>query len=134
MKEEQTGRLDILVDKFSEEINRYKRHVFNIKNQHRHYRELKENSKVNEAMIHIDFSENYACKLSIEIQSMHFGASQKQLTSHTGVYYTGKEKKACCSSTVSDSLEHGPAAIWTHLDPVLNAIKTNHPQIDTLHF
>ena len=34
---------------------------------------------------------------------------------------------------MSDSLEHGPAVIWTHLDTVLNAIKTNHPQIDTLH-
>lgn len=93
VKEEQTGRLNILVDKFSEEINRYERQVFSIENQHRHYRELKENLKVNEAMIHIDFLENYACKLGTEIQSMHFGASQKQLTLHTGVYYTGKENK-----------------------------------------
>jgi hypothetical protein len=61
VKEEQTGRLNILVDKFSEEINRYERQVFSIKNQHRHYRELKENLKVIEAMIHIDFLENYAC-------------------------------------------------------------------------
>jgi hypothetical protein len=96
VKEEQTGRLNILVDKFSEEINRYERQVFSIKNQNRHYRELKENLKVNEAMIHIDFLENYACKLGTEIQSMHFGASQKQLTLHTGVYYTGKEKKSLC--------------------------------------
>ena len=50
------------------------------------------------------------------------------------MYYTGKEKKACYFSTMSESLEHGPAVIWTHLDPVLNAIKTNHAQIDTLHF
>lgn len=95
VKEEQTGRLNILVDKFSEEINRYERQVFSIKNQHRHYRDLKGNLKVNEAMIHIDFSGHYACKLSTKIQSMHFGTSQKQLTLHIGVYYTGKEKKAC---------------------------------------
>lgn len=35
---------------------------------------------------------------------------------------------------MSDSLEHGPAAILTHLDPVLNEIKGNHPQIDKKNF
>ena len=38
---------------------------------------LKENLKENECLIHVDFSENYECKMSREIQTMHFGESKK---------------------------------------------------------
>ena len=38
-------------------------------------------------MIVIDFSENYYCKYSAEIQSVHFGASKKQISLHTGVFF-----------------------------------------------
>lgn len=101
-----------LIDKFHEQLARYKKHEFNITNQLRHYRHLKENLAMNEIMIHIDFAENYECKLEKEIQSMHFGASKKQITLHTGVYYTAKDQQAQSFCTVSDSLEHGPNAIW----------------------
>ena len=37
---------------------------------------------------HVDFSENYTCKCSDEVQSMHFGGSHQQASVHTGVYYT----------------------------------------------
>lgn len=49
--------------------------------------------KMNEVMVHVDFAENYDCKLNREIQSMHFGASKRQITLHTGIYRVGKSAK-----------------------------------------
>ena len=88
----------------------------------------------NEVMIHVDFSENYITKQSAAIQSAHFGASQNQITIHTGVYYVGANSKPYTFGSISDSMEHGPAAIWTHLEPVLDEIELHFPSVNVIHF
>ena len=70
----------------------------------------------NECLMHIDFSENYVCKMQNEVPSAHFGASKKQISLHTGVYYVGPDGEANIVCTISESLQHGPVAIWAHLD------------------
>ena len=82
-------------------------------------------------MLHVDFSENYACKLSREIQAFHFGGSRKQATIHTAVLYTVNATKSY--ATLSDSLHHDERAVWAHLEPILKELRTNCPQITTLH-
>ena len=84
--------------------------------------------------MHIDFSENYVCKMQNEVLSAHFGASKKQISLHTGVYYVGHDGEANTFCTISESLLHGPAAMWAHLDTVLNLIQNKHPEIDTIHY
>ena len=88
--------------------------------------------KEGECIVHIDFSENYVCKMASEIQSMHFGASKHQLYLYTGVYYIGtnQNQNTCC--TVSENLNHGPAAIWTHLKPILKRIKDSNPEVSSV--
>jgi len=87
---------------------------------------------MHEAVIHVDFSENYVCHNASEIQSAHFGASNRQVTLHTGVLYqTGSHTS---SATVSPSLRHDPAAIWAHLQPVLLKLREIHPEVVDLHF
>ncbi|CAC5359740.1 unnamed protein product [Mytilus coruscus] len=68
--------------------------------------------------------------MSEEIQSMHFGASKKQLSLHTGVYYVSNYQKTFC--TVSENLQHGPAGIWAHLKPILKRIKQESPGVTSL--
>ncbi|CAC5383346.1 unnamed protein product [Mytilus coruscus] len=92
--------------------------------------EQKTISKKDECLLHIGFSENYVCKMSEEIQSMHFGASKKQLSLHTGVYYVSNYQKTFC--TVSENLQHGPAGIWAHLKPILKRIKQESPGVTSL--
>ena len=75
--------------------------------------------------MHVDFSENFVCKMHSEI----FGASKKQLTLHTGVAHTGnKTAKSKTFCTVSEGLPHDPAGIRAHLIPVNEDIKTSQPQ------
>lgn len=88
----------------------------------------------NECLIHIDFSENYVAKLANAISSAHIGASQNQITLHTGVYYVGSSSTVNSFCGLSDSLEHGPAAIWEYINALIDDIKLHHPSVDTLHF
>jgi len=122
------------------------RHEYIAHHQFRHITEVKRTLRCNEAVILIDFSENYECKLSAEVQSAHFGASKKQISLHTGVVYTrnpdAEPNMTCatlqpiCTSfcTVSDSYRHDASAIWAHLQPVLKLTAERFPDIDTIHF
>nr|CAI5841605.1 unnamed protein product [Callosobruchus analis] len=73
-------------------------------------------------------------KYAEEIQAFHFGGARQQITLHTVVVYTKYESETVPESycTLSESLNHGPAAIWAHLRPIL----TNYTQngINTIHF
>ena len=90
--------------------------------------------KSNEVLLHVDFSENYECKLEREIQSMHFGASEKEITLHNRVWHTGKEKVPHCFSAVSDSLDNEPTVVWAIIRPIIDDIQTQKPQLDTFYF
>lgn len=82
-------------------------------------------------VVHIDFSENYACKLYTEVQGFHWGGSRKQATVHTCVVYTSQ---GCQSyATISGSLCHDERAVWAHLEPILKEVKQQYPEITTLH-
>ena len=106
------------------------RYVYNVRHQFRAYKTLKETIEVNEALIHIDFLENWVCKNSTEIQSAHFGASNQQATLHTGVIYMIGTHQF---TSISESLRHDPPAIWVHLQPVLQDLRTRYPQITDIH-
>lgn len=127
------GTLGELTKEFHDEMSLLRKHVFNIKMQNMAYSHLKTNLKSNEAIIHADFSENYACKLAAEVQSFHFGGSRQQVTLHTGIMYTSKEKPLPFA-TVSPNREHGPPAIWAHLKPILEHLKIEYPDVTTVHF
>lgn len=90
--------------------------------------------KSNEVLLHVDFSENYECKLEREIQSMHIGASEKEISLYNCVWYTGKEKVPHCFSAVSDSLDNGPTVVWAIIRPIIDDIQTQKPQLDNFYF
>jgi len=87
VREVKIGTLETLNMEVNNEVERAARHVFNISHQYKAITYLKDNMNEDEILLHMDFSENYSCKLNSEIQSMHFGASQRQkvyiLASHT---------------------------------------------------
>lgn len=134
VKEKVFSTLSILVDEMNKELkNKFCRHVYNITHQYEKLKILKENIADKECIIHIDFSENYACKLNTEVQGMHFGASRNQASLHTGIVYL-KDRSPMSFCSISDNTRHDPASIWAHLSPILQKIKTENPDIDTIHF
>lgn len=117
---------------FDSEIIKFKKHVFIMKHQHQQYRTIINNLRDNEAVIICDFSENYECKMKEEVQALHFGASKNQVCLHTGAVFYKDSMQSFC--TISENTSHRPENIWTHLNPILNEIKTNKPNIKILHF
>ena len=134
-KEDENGSVGRLAEFFHDKLrSTYRRHLFNLKNQYKHYRRARETLKDTEGFIHVDFSKSYNAKMPKEIQSMHFGASLPQISLHTGYYTTGQMDNIQSFCGVSDSLRHDPQAIWAFLIPVLRDMKENYPGIDFLHF
>lgn len=95
-------------------------------------RTVKETLHEKEAVVHMDFSENYGCKLSTEVQSFHFGGSRQQATIHITVVYTNEQTQSY--ATISNSLRHDERAVWAHLKPVLEDLKKQNPMVSVLHF
>lgn len=95
---------------------------------------MKQNLQSNEVSLYCDFSENYVLKHGEEVQSCHFGASQQQVSLHTGAFYYNENNEIQHKSfaTVCKNTRHDPAAIWAHLKPVIKQIKEIVPNADTL--
>lgn len=125
--------MDNLVELVHTLLHKFKRHTFNINQLLLQIVEKKNMSK-EKAVIHIDFSENYTCKYSSEIQAVHFGSSHQQAMLHTGVLHIGGEKEPIYLSTVSPSKHKSPPAIWEHMNPVLDYLQATYPQVSVLHF
>ena len=111
----------------------FKQHWFTYIKQAQAFRECKNEVKVDECVVQIDFSENFNCKYHDEVQSVHFGASHEQASLHTVVIYTSSGQPTCLC-TVSANLDHGPAGIWAHLKPVVGYIRDNYPDVKHLTF
>lgn len=120
-----------LIKLFEADIAGFKKHSFNASHQAKSYKICIDSLMEDEIAIHCDFSQNYECKMSEEVQSMHFGASKTQVTLHTGViFFKGGQKSFC---TVSPSNVHQPHAIWAHLKPIINLGKTFVSNIKRIH-
>lgn len=55
------------------------------------------------------------------------------MTLHTGVLYV-PEEPPISFFTVSPSRRHDPAAIWAHLDPILDMVKDKYPAVQHINF
>ena len=126
------GTLEELKQQFNAILPKLCWHLMVIQHQFKKYHELKEEN--NSIIIVVDFSENYTIenRENRAVQSAHFGASNQQLTLHTGVAYIGENTISFCS--VSDCTRHDPSAIWAHIEPILNLVRRQFPDVDFMHF
>ena len=132
LKKSEYGTWQDLRKILNEKLDVLAKHHFNWLHQVRQCRELKDTINETEVVFHMDFSENYACKLHKEIQAFHFGGSRKQATIHTCVVYTLEGIQSY--ATLSDSLRHDERAVWAHIEPILKEIKLRNPNLTTIHF
>lgn len=119
-----------------ETLVEYKKHVFHWYHQGKSLKTLKEGLKEKEMLFQVDFSQNYIAKFSTEVQSVHFGASQKQISLHTGARYTKEGDEVICSTfcTASDNLDHHAHGIWSHMKDILDHAHNQFPNTERVHF
>lgn len=73
VKEEKEISCGELINLLKENIPKYMLHLRNINHQYSVLNEIKRNLSGDSALIHMDFSENYQCKYTDDVQSAHFG-------------------------------------------------------------
>jgi hypothetical protein len=132
IKVEHDGTIDELVDLFQCLLVKLCWHIMVMRNQFHEYHAVKDIKSTKSCIIVVDYSENYTCKQRRAIQSAHFGASNSQVSMHTGVAYVQNGKMSFCS--LSDCTRHDPSAIWACLLPVLRSLRQKYPSVENLHF
>ena len=120
--EKQSDCFDLYSKVQMEMKQRFGKHVYNIYHQYRALGEQRKQLCEDEALVQIDFSENFSCKYDREVQSAHFGGSKGQVSLHTGILYLGPgpTPRVVGFCSISDNTDHTPAGIWAHLKPVLH--------------
>ena len=76
-KKEHTDSAQNVWITFHQQLKVFKQHIFYVTSQYAFYTKVRDNIQSQEAVIHVDFSENYECKWESAIQSAHYGASKK---------------------------------------------------------
>ena len=96
----------------------YLKHCFSTSHEFQAMQTIRANLKYNEILLVLDFSKNYSCKYGSEIQSMHFWASERQISLHMGGFYYRNEKEDVVFqsfATFSDCLSHEASAVCARL-------------------
>ena len=138
VKQRCEGSPEHLLEDFGREMKaKVCKHLFNIPHQYTQLQFLHRSLKEDEAILHIDYAENWQCKYAKEVHQVHFGASDRQTTLHNAVVYTTDCTLTFCA--LSPSMKHDPPVIWAQLLPVLKFLKDlkslkNHPRIQKLFF
>jgi hypothetical protein len=121
---------DDFIDSFVQDILNLTLHHYLAKAQSSFLQVLKERILTSEAIILMDFSENYSVVIQDAIQSSYW--SKTQVTLHPFVIYykteTGLESKSV--SIISDSLNHSVSAVHCFIETMLlNVVKKDLPDI-----
>ncbi|CAG9796386.1 unnamed protein product [Diatraea saccharalis] len=135
VKKEYRVKLRQLIQNLEAALPLFFTHIGTIVHQYQAVQNIKKNLTINDILIHVDFSENYCCKYSEEIQAVHFGGGRQQITMHTGVLYLRKDDaiKPVSFCSLSSDNRHDTMAVWAHLKPIFDWIKTQSLPISRLH-
>lgn len=113
------------VDSFCEQLVGLKKHSFTSRQQSKYYKDLKEQIQENEAVVSLDFSENYSFVVQDEAQSFHW--NNDQATVHPfAVYYNEKgEIKYTSFVIISECLIHDSVAVHLFQRKLISFLKSN---------
>ena len=125
------GTVDDLLEDLEVQLPSFLEHVFVKQQQARIFKEKMEHLTEEEAVVQVDFAENFSCKYLGEVQSAHW--SQDQVTLFTVAIWTKSgDKNSCCEShvIVSDDLKHDKTSVAVFMCKVVNdLVKGRHPNI-----
>ncbi|XP_071481354.1 uncharacterized protein [Diadema antillarum] len=125
MKAVEEGTTHDLADYICSLVPQFLEHTYIKRHQASEYQICKEratsNADPDEALIQIDFSENYTCVAQDEIQSAHW--NQRQVSLFTvAVWHYGSQHSYVITS---DNLAHGKETVIAYLDKALDGLPDN---------
>ena len=103
-------------------LHDYKCHCLLKDLQSKHFRACKDHISEGEAVVQVDFAENYAAVTQDEIQSAHW--NHGQIIVFTAVAWFQNSCKSFV--VVSDDLSHDKVSMWVMLRAVVRHLKAEH--------
>lgn len=118
-----------VIQMLTDALPSYKMHVYLIKSQNEFLRDRKNNQSDREALLIVDYSQNYSATSQDEIQSAYF--SQRQIAVFTAYVYVGRNL-AIPYLIVSDDIVHSKEQVWCFLKMITSDLLKNHPELDII--
>ena len=127
--------LNEFIDNLVTEVDKLTSHHFIAKHQSQHLSTLKQNLQFNEAIMILDFAENYSFVVQDAAQGFHWDNSQATLHPFVA-YYMSNEGTLTHHSmcVISDDLKHSTIAVHRFLEVVLQHLKILHPRMTNIHY
>jgi len=130
-----TMKKDEFLEQMDKQTVEFTEHVGRVKRQYEESLKIKKDLAQHEAIVHMDFSENYSCRSVNEIQSAYW--NQSAVTLHPVViYYKDQSNELCHKSMVivSDELGHTASTVLTFIDNIVPEVKNLVPAIAKIHY
>lgn len=125
-KSTMSGLLKIMNSK----LLKFKTHVFVKNEQTRFFTEKRESTSQTEAVLQLDFAENFAIISQDEVQSAHWRHNQATVfTACAWVSNSSQEVECHSYGIISDDLTHSKYCVWEFLRTVLTDIKENNKNL-----
>lgn len=114
------GSVKDVINELKTQLPYYKIHTFVKFIQSSYFEEAKNSVALNEAVLQIDFAENYSVIPQDEIQSAHW--SHQQITIFTSCAWL-HGNVTCSSVIISEELSHDKFSVWTFFKSILCSLK-----------
>ena len=119
------GTVDEAIQSLKDQMPYFLQHVYVKRQQSAFFDEKKANLTQNEALVQVDFAENYTCKHQDEVQSAHW--HQQKITLFTVAVWTNNGSETTCKShvIVTDELSHEKKSVAVMMPHIIDQIVKN---------
>ena len=130
------GNISDVIASLQRKLPTFLEHVFIKRQQSKYFEDRLANLDKEEAVVQVDFAENYTCKYQDEIQTAHW--NQEQVTIFTVAVWTkgtaGGDNVCESHAIVSDETTHDKKSVAVFMSQVIEKfIKERHPEIKQVY-
>ena len=117
-------------------LSQFESHAERVRTQYQQMRFLKNNLQEDHVIVQMDFTENYFCQPSQEVESAHWNAPS-MVTLHPAVFYfKGEDGNLTHQSIVyvSPVLDHNSSTVYAFLQNLVPEMRTYVPNLKHIHY
>lgn len=126
------GTLQLLLEKLENKLKKFKQHFYVHHTQSRFFRDIKENIKRHEAVLQMDFAENFTFVSQDEVQNAHWNQAQATIFTACAWLQTETGLKSHSFAIISNELTHNKESVWYFLKLITDYLKTEK-ELTTIH-
>lgn len=129
---DEEGTLQLLLETLENKLKKFKQHFYVHHTQSDYFRDIKENIKRHEAVLQVDFAENFTFVSQDEVQSAHWNQAQGTIFTACAWLKTETGLTSHSFAIISNELTHNKESVWYFLKVIIAYLKTKI-ELTTIH-